>query len=331
MQKIKITLLLLLVLPLFSVAQSFPDKPFNYVTDSADVLSKEEERLLNHKLRSFQDSTSTQLFVYIAPSLDGNNMASLCQEIFVKWKIGQKNKNNGVLIGVFVKEEKNRIHTGYGMEGVLPDLLTKKIQREEMQAAFKEKKYYEGLNKGIDKLIFYSKNEFKSDTAAEPVRERKKPISPMWWFYGMGALCLILFFLMLTYSLRLDRSSRLIILGIFLLLLAIPYMGFVFNLMALVVTLIIRMRGFIDRKSEGKYSTNGSNKRGSVYNKSSENSGTTYTDYTSNTDSSDYSTYSSNSDSNYSSSSDSDYSSSSDSDFGGGEGGDSGGGGSDGD
>src|ERR1700752_1841730 len=115
---------LLVSLPLLLCSQSFPDKPLNYITDSANVLSGEEERLLNHKLHVFQDSTSSQVFVYLAPSLNGNDLSSFSQQIFAKWDIGQQGKNNGILIAIFVNDHKFRIHTGYGMEGVLPDLLT---------------------------------------------------------------------------------------------------------------------------------------------------------------------------------------------------------------
>jgi len=156
-------LLLFFILPLLFQAQNYPVKPANYITDEAGVLSADEQNALNRKLRTFEDSTSNQIFVYLAPTLDGKEMGELCQEIFHKWEIGSKGKNNGVLIGVFVNDHKFRIHTGYGLEGALPDILTKKIQDEEMRPHFKKNDYYAGIDAGIDKLIYYSAHEYKAD------------------------------------------------------------------------------------------------------------------------------------------------------------------------
>jgi len=152
--------LLLLLLPLFINGQNFPDKPANYVTDIADVLSEEQESALNAKCKAFEDSTSSQIFVYTAPSLEGQDMTVLCQEIFTKWEIGQAGKDNGLLIAVFPDNREFRIHTGYGLEGVLPDILTKKIQDETMRPHFKKQDYFTGISEGIDQLIYYSKHEF---------------------------------------------------------------------------------------------------------------------------------------------------------------------------
>jgi uncharacterized protein len=154
--------LLFLFLPFFLKAGVYPEKPANYVTDQAGVLSPEQQSSINKKLRSFEDSTSNQIFVFVASSLDGNNLDVLCQEIFHNWKIGAKGKNNGVLIAVFVDDHKFRIHTGYGLEGALPDVLTKRIQDEDMRPHFKANDYYTGIDKGIDQLIYYSQNEFKA-------------------------------------------------------------------------------------------------------------------------------------------------------------------------
>lgn len=91
-------------------------------------------------------------------------MVQLSQEIAGAWDIGQKGKINGVLITVFINNHKFRIHTGYGMEGILPDLLTKRIQDEDMRPSFKQNNYYEGINNGVDKLIYYSKHEYNTNS-----------------------------------------------------------------------------------------------------------------------------------------------------------------------
>ncbi|MES2130915.1 MAG: TPM domain-containing protein [Bacteroidota bacterium] len=159
----KLHFLFLLLLPFFLKAQSYPVKPENYVTDEAHVLSTEQQSLLDAKLKDFETKTSNQLFIYIAPSLNGNDLDSYSQEIFHNWKIGTENKDNGLLIAVFVNDHKFRIQTGYGLEGSLPDLLTKKIQDETMRSYFKQSDFYTGIDKGVDKLIYYSANAYTAD------------------------------------------------------------------------------------------------------------------------------------------------------------------------
>ena len=156
----KYLVIFLFLLPCFVYAQDFPDKPSNYITDETNSITSEDQAKLNSKLRSFEDSTSNQIFVYVAYSLNGQNLEQYSEDIFHHWKIGQGEKNNGVLIAIFVDDHKFRIQTGYGLEGALPDLLTKRIQDNDMRPLFKLNRYYEGIDKGVDQLIYYSKHEY---------------------------------------------------------------------------------------------------------------------------------------------------------------------------
>lgn len=187
---LKKTLFILLFLPLFTFSQGrFPSKPDNYVTDKALVLKDGEVNALNTKLRMFEDSTSNQIFVYITTSLNGEDMAQLCQDMFHDWHVGQKDKNNGVLIAIFTDNHKFRIQTGYGLEGQLPDLLTKKIQDEEMRPHFKEGDYYAGIDAGIDKLIYYTKHTY----VPEPPKPWYLDIGTLLFCWGANLLFLILY------------------------------------------------------------------------------------------------------------------------------------------
>ncbi len=168
-------LLLAFLFPVFVSAQitlygRFVTEPVNYVTDQAGVLAQYEEDQLNVKLRSFEDSTTNQLFIYVAESLRANDLEDFSREIFNKWGIGQKDKNNGILIAIFIDDRKYRIQIGYGLEAALPSELCRQIQDEFMGPHFKEKNYYEGINAGVDKLIYYSHHEYKPPTAFEKMQ-----------------------------------------------------------------------------------------------------------------------------------------------------------------
>jgi uncharacterized protein len=190
----------LFLLPLYLFAQ-YPAKPLNYVTDEAKVLSIEQQEALNTKLNDFEKSSTNQIFVYITASLNGNNLESLSQEIFHNWKIGSQKNDNGLLIAIFVNDHKFRIQTGYGLEGNLPDLLTKKIQDETMRPYFKHNDFYTGLDKGLDKLIYYSANSYQSDEQSTLLKNTLKS-----WLIGyMPNLALLIIVL---YSLYRKNPSK---------------------------------------------------------------------------------------------------------------------------
>jgi uncharacterized protein len=123
------------------------------VSDFASVLSGDEKSFLENKITAFQKSTTNEIAIVIIKSLDGEPIENLAQEIFTRWGIGDKEKNNGVLILVAVEDRKMRIHTGYGVEGDLPDLATSYIQSDIMAPSFRENNYYAGLDGAVDKII----------------------------------------------------------------------------------------------------------------------------------------------------------------------------------
>ena len=224
---------------------SFPLKPKNYVTNETSVLTKEEEDLLNLKLKSFEDSTTNQLFVFIAPSLNGNAIEDICQDIFKTWQIGTNEKSNGVLIAIFIDDREFRIHTGYGLEGALPDLLTKRIQDEVMRPKFKTNDYYDGINQGIDKLIFYSKNEYKPDEF-----DNENPIGIFLFFYGFSLICLItIFWLAKKITDKPGKKKAILIISVILFLL--PFVGSFLLIICVLITLSMRKDLYDDTKGNG--------------------------------------------------------------------------------
>lgn len=136
-----------------SLAFDIPEKPQNFVNDYAKILSIEEKKSLEVKISNFEKQTTNEISMIIIPSLDGDSVENVAQGIFTKWGIGKKDKNNGVLILVALAEHKTRIHTGYGVEGDLTDIGTSYIQSEIMAPAFRENKYFLGIDRALDKII----------------------------------------------------------------------------------------------------------------------------------------------------------------------------------
>ncbi len=143
------------------------------VNDYSSSLSANQVAKLEAKLKAFEDSTSTQIVVLLMESLDGEDLEDFSIEVAEAWKIGQKGKDNGVIISFFMEEKKDRIEVGYGLEGVLTDALCKWILDKEVQPFFKEKKYYEGIDIAIDKIILSTTGEYQKQVGPAMEQERK--------------------------------------------------------------------------------------------------------------------------------------------------------------
>lgn len=171
MQKIikHILLVLLSVISINTIAQNFPEKsnPPRIVNDYTNFLSNAENQALENKLVNFSYETSTQIAIVIVPSLDGYDPASYAFALGDKWGIGQKGKNNGILILVKPKYQDSQgevfIATGYGVEGAVPDAIAKRIVNNEIIPYFKQRMFYEGLNAATNRIIELTRGEYTAD------------------------------------------------------------------------------------------------------------------------------------------------------------------------
>ena len=112
-------------------------KPPMAVNDFANLLEPFQKQALEQKLEAYNDSTSSAIVVITVPDLQGYDIAEVSLKYLRDWGIGVKGKNNGVVILVSKNDHKARIETGFGMEGVLPDILAKQIIDERMIPFFK--------------------------------------------------------------------------------------------------------------------------------------------------------------------------------------------------
>jgi uncharacterized protein len=155
-----------------SAAQNVPPRPNppRLVTDLAGLLQPGEVQALEQKLLAYNDSTSSQVAVVTVPTLDGSDIESYAQALYQSWGIGQKGKDNGLLILIANQEHKVRIQPGYGLEGAIPDAMAGRIIRNTMAPAFRQNQYYAGLDKGIDELEALARGEYKRDPNDVPAR-----------------------------------------------------------------------------------------------------------------------------------------------------------------
>lgn len=138
-------ILLLFVLPSWAVTPKPPNVPPNYVVDLAGVIGADAERSLNTYLRELEEKTTAQVVVLTIKSLDGESIDGFSLRVAEKWKLGQREKDNGVLITIALGDRKYRIEVGYGLEGVLPDSFVGTIGRQYLVPYFRKGDYSTGI------------------------------------------------------------------------------------------------------------------------------------------------------------------------------------------
>ena len=158
---------------LFLITNSFAQKPIpelwgQRVHDDAHILQQSTIDQLEKRLKSYEDSTSNQIAILIVQSLDGSPIEEYSIRVAEKWKLGQKGKDNGVLLILAVDYHKIRIEVGQGLEGVLTDALSSRIIRNEIAPALRRGDYDDGVIAGIHGIIKaiggeYSAEETSSD------------------------------------------------------------------------------------------------------------------------------------------------------------------------
>ncbi|MDO8519284.1 MAG: TPM domain-containing protein [Deltaproteobacteria bacterium] len=146
-------LLFILLFPLVAVALEIPPEPTGYVSDWAGALSQQAKQELDETLRQFELSTTNQVLVAIFQSLEGEEMAGFTIAASEKWKVGQKGRDNGVILFIFLNDRELRIEVGYGLEGALPDALADLIIQQEIVPYFRAGRFDEGVTKGVSAII----------------------------------------------------------------------------------------------------------------------------------------------------------------------------------
>ena len=161
----------------YAADSDYPEKPNppRLVNDYAHVLNGGQVNQLEQKLDNFVAATSNQICIVVIPDLKGHDVEEYAVEVFNRWALGDKDRKNGVLLLVAINDHKAWISTGQGLQGVLTDARTGEIFRNQMEPAFKEGNYYQGLSDASDAIIAVTKGEYKGDDA-QP-RQKHLPIT----------------------------------------------------------------------------------------------------------------------------------------------------------
>lgn len=134
-----------------------------FVTDSAGLLSVEQETTLEQMLAKYKEGTSNEIALVILESLRGEAIADVAVEIGRKWGVGTEEDDNGILLLIAYGDRQLHIATGYGLEGAVPDVVAKGIIEEEILPGFREGQYYDGILAGIESLQKHVAGEYTTE------------------------------------------------------------------------------------------------------------------------------------------------------------------------
>ncbi len=144
--------LLLILISLLGTVQLTRAADIPYLTgrvnDHAGILSEHTRTELSEILKAHEERTTNQVVILTLASLNGENIEDYSNQVFNAWKLGQADKDNGILIMVVPDERRMRIEVGYGLEGDMPDIYASRIIREIMTPRFREGDFDGGIAEG---------------------------------------------------------------------------------------------------------------------------------------------------------------------------------------
>ena len=153
---------------------SVPDAPAAYITDAAGVMPEAVRHELNEQLAAWDSPQGGQLLVYVGTVLpEGQDVEAFSHNLFRKWRPGDKRKNSGILLVIFTQSRKMRIHTGYGMEGSLPDAVCKQILADKVRPFTKENNWAGAVRAAIHEIMAHA----SKSSAATDGADRNKPMT----------------------------------------------------------------------------------------------------------------------------------------------------------
>ena len=190
-----------LMVALFAIAPAFA---INFpaltgrVVDQANIIQSDTRAAVEQKSADLEEKSGIQLVVATVNSLEGQEIEPYANELFRKWALGEKKKNNGVLLLVAPNERRVRIEVGYGLEGTLTDALSKVIISNAMTPRFKAGNFSEGISRGVDDIITVLTTDASEWQKRPSLRlDYQQPVDPASWIL---LATLFVFFILLIVS-----------------------------------------------------------------------------------------------------------------------------------
>jgi uncharacterized protein len=176
----------------------------SYVSDPTRILNDTTVARINQILGDLENKATTQIAVVMLPSIGEEDRVDFAQRLFEKWRIGQAEKDNGLLV-LFILDQRNiRFHTGFGLESVLTDARCKQIQQQFMVPSFKEGDYNSGMLRGLEKVSAV----LTTPEAIDEIVAQKEAAEDRFLYISLAVLYLIFFLIMFAVAWSNDKFDK---------------------------------------------------------------------------------------------------------------------------
>ena len=142
-------------------------QPQGLVSDFAGLLTPADRAVIEKRLSELRRKTGVQFALVTLKSMEGGQIDDFAVKLFKKWGVGEKGKNNGVMLLVAIEDRKARVEVGYGLEPILPDALAGRVLDEQLFPAFKQQHYGQGLTQAVNRIAEIIER-------GEPARQRHR-------------------------------------------------------------------------------------------------------------------------------------------------------------
>jgi len=188
-----------LALPLYGEIPPAPNPP-TLVADLANVLQTHERQALEQKLTEYAVLHGTQIVILTIREIGDMEPGEFADRVAEKWGIGQAGMENGILILVNPAEVGGSVHisVGYGLEGVIPDIIAKRIVDQELVPNFRAGNFFAGLENSTNVLMKLAAGEFTADEYLA----QKPPVR------NIGSFVFLIFFAILIVLMSRSRRSQ---------------------------------------------------------------------------------------------------------------------------
>ena len=145
------------------------------VVDQANLLSPTEKQAISQQILKLHESGKAQIGVIIVPTTGQEDIFGFAMRTAEQWKLGSAKQDNGLLMAIAVNDRRIQILSGYGLEGVLPDIVLSRIIRSDITPFFKQNQFAQGIQAGLNSLeqVLNMDPEVAAKAAAE-LKERQE-------------------------------------------------------------------------------------------------------------------------------------------------------------
>ena len=157
-----------------------PPAPTHYFNDYANTISSTNAAMLDATLENYERESSDQIVVAVFPKMQSDApIKDYTMRIFNSWGVGQKGKNNGITLFVFIQDHKMYLNVGKGLEKALPDATCKQILDTKILPRFKQKDFDGGLSAGVSAIIAATKGAYQGSGETEKELQNANTNAPV--------------------------------------------------------------------------------------------------------------------------------------------------------